>query len=110
VIEEFHQNLKHPGSSTLQSIIQQQYWIVSSRQVIRSQLRHCIVWFRIRPRGVQTLMGNLPKCRLQQVKPFIVTGVDYAGPFTLKSSTTRQTVQTHAYICLFVCMATKALH
>lgn len=55
-------------------------------------------------------MGNIPKFRLQQVKPFLIAGVDYAGPIILKSSVTRQTVPTHAYLCLFVCMTTKALH
>ncbi|XP_060869910.1 uncharacterized protein LOC132944529 [Metopolophium dirhodum] len=55
-------------------------------------------------------MGNLPKFRLQQVKPFTAVGVDYAGPILLKPSTTRITVPCQAYICLFVCMSTKALH
>lgn len=55
-------------------------------------------------------MGHLPKFRLQQVKPFINTGVDYAVPIVLKSRNTRRTVPIHAYIYLFVCMTTKALH
>ncbi|XP_026819454.1 uncharacterized protein LOC113558146 [Rhopalosiphum maidis] len=55
-------------------------------------------------------MGNLPKFRLQQVKPFLVTGVDYAGPISLRTSTTRRTVSCQAYIYLFVCMTKKALH
>ncbi|XP_060880949.1 uncharacterized protein LOC132952628 [Metopolophium dirhodum] len=55
-------------------------------------------------------MGNLPKFRLQQIKPFVVTGVDYAGPITLKTSTTRRAIPCQAYLCLFVCMTTKALH
>lgn len=110
LIDDFHRNLKHPGATTLLGIIQQQYWIVSGRQVIRSRLRHCISCYRTRPREVQPQMGNLPKFRLQQVKPFMITGVDYAGPITLKSSPTRRTVPTQAYICLFICMTTKALH
>lgn len=55
-------------------------------------------------------MGNLPAYRLQQIKPFNATGVDYAGPITLKSTRTRQVNTIHAYICLFVCMSTRALH
>lgn len=46
LIESFHKQFKHPGATTLQSIIQQQYWIVSSRRVIRSRLRHCLVVIR----------------------------------------------------------------
>ncbi|XP_025202896.1 uncharacterized protein LOC112599977 [Melanaphis sacchari] len=110
LIDNVHHQHKHPGAKTLQCIIQQQYWIIASRQVIKSRLRHCIACYRIRPRGVQPVMGNLPKFRLQQVKPFTAVGVDYAGPIVLKSSPTRRTDSCHAYICLFVCMATKALH
>lgn len=110
LIEDFHRQLKHPGTATLQSIIQQQYWIIASRQVIRSRLRNCIACYKFRPRSVQPLMGNVPKFRLQQIKPFITTGVDYAGPFPLKSGTTRRAVPTQAYLCLFICMTTKALH
>ncbi|XP_026816274.1 uncharacterized protein LOC113555881 [Rhopalosiphum maidis] len=110
IIDDYHQHHKHPGATTLQTIIQQQYWIVASRQIIRSRLRTCISCYRLRPRGLQPLIGNLPKFRLQQVKPFLVTGVDYAGPISLRTSTTRRTVSCQAYICLFVCMTTKALH
>lgn len=92
LIDDTHRQHKHPGATTLQSIIQQQYWIVASRQFIKSRLRHCIACYRIRPRGVQLVMGNLPKFRLQQVKPFIAVGVDNADPIMLKPSTTRSTV------------------
>lgn len=110
LIDDTHLQHKHPGATTLQSIIQQQYWIVGSRQVIKSRLRLCIACYRIRPQGVQPVMGNLPKFRLQQVKPFTAVRVDYAGPIMLKPSTTRSTIPCQVCICLFVCMATKALH
>ncbi|XP_060868578.1 uncharacterized protein LOC132943558 [Metopolophium dirhodum] len=110
LIDDFHKEHKHPGATTLQTIIAQQYWIISGRQVIRSRLRLCIACYKTRPRNPQPFMGDMPKYRLQQIKPFMTTGVDYAGPIILKSSTTRRTVPSQAYICLFVCMTTKALH
>lgn len=110
LIDDFHTQNKHPGATTLQTIISQQYWIIGSRQVIRSRLRLCIACYKTRPRNSQPFMGDIPKCRLQQVKPFMITGVDYAGPIMLRSSTTRRNVPSQAYICLFVCMTTKALH
>ncbi|XP_050437851.1 uncharacterized protein LOC126844044 [Adelges cooleyi] len=110
LIDDFHQRHKHPGATTLQTIISQQYWIISSRQIIRSRLRRCIACYKTRPRNSQPFMGDMPKYRLQQIKPFMTTGVDYAGPIVLRSSTTRRTVPSQAYICLFVCMSTKALH
>jgi hypothetical protein len=80
LIHHYHKENHHPGATTLQQLIQQQFWIMS----VRSQLRFCIPCYRIRPKAVQPVMGNLPKYRLQQIKPFHQTGIDYAGPISLK--------------------------
>ena len=54
-------------------------------------------------------MGNLPKARVTPKRAFYTCGVDYAGPFQiriiLRSKTTLK-----AYICVFVCFVTKAVH
>eukprot|EP00102_Acyrthosiphon_pisum_P012658 XP_008181920.2 PREDICTED: uncharacterized protein LOC103309099 [Acyrthosiphon pisum] len=110
LIHHYHKENCHPGPATLQRLIQQRFWIISARQVIRSHLRLCIPCYRVRPKHIQPTMGNLPVCRLQQIKPFHATGVDYAGPIPLKERRTRNAQVSHAYICLFVCMSTKALH
>ncbi|XP_025419482.1 uncharacterized protein LOC112689831 [Sipha flava] len=110
IIDYNHIVLKHPGALTLQSHLQREYWILSARQAIRSRLRLCISCFRTRPQHVQPKMAALPKYRVQQIKPFAVTGVDYAGPITIKRSRGRSSADTSTYICLFVCTATKALH
>ncbi|XP_023312588.1 uncharacterized protein LOC111692719 [Anoplophora glabripennis] len=55
-------------------------------------------------------MGQLPKERLIPGPPFDKTGVDYAGPFTIKDKKGRGAKHSKCYICLFVCFATKAVH
>lgn len=110
LIDDFHKTHNHPGATTLHSIIQQQYWIISGRQTVKSRIKNCISCYRVRPRHVQPPMGDLPPVRLQHIKSFIASGVDYAGPISLKSSSTRRQSISQAYICLFVCMSTKALH
>ena len=55
-------------------------------------------------------MGQLPPARITPSKIFEVTGVDYAGPFTIKKGHTRKPVLVKAYLTLFVCFATKAVH
>ncbi|XP_011163687.1 uncharacterized protein LOC105198615 [Solenopsis invicta] len=53
------------------------------------------------------IMGDLPKSRVTVSRAFINSGVDYAGPFPIKLSRNR-TVK--AYLCIFICFATKATY
>lgn len=110
IIDHHHQRLKHPGASALQAFLQRDFWIQSARKVIRSRLRLCVPCFRTRPKNIQPKMAVLPRYRVQQIKPFSITGVDYAGPITVRRHRGRSSQTTSAYICLFVCTATKALH
>ncbi|XP_062558008.1 uncharacterized protein LOC134222880 [Armigeres subalbatus] len=56
-------------------------------------------------------MGDLPSYRVQPAPVFAHTGVDFAGPFHIKSHTgLRKAVITKGYVCLFVCMSTRAIH
>ena len=52
-------------------------------------------------------MGDLPLQRVTPSRAFSFTGVDYAGPFNIKVSRNKS---TKAYLCIFVCMAVKAVH
>lgn len=55
-------------------------------------------------------MANLPKDRVIVDRPFNKVGVDYAGPVFLKSSALRKAQLSKAYIAVFVCFVTKAIH
>jgi hypothetical protein len=55
-------------------------------------------------------MAPLPSHRVQQLKPFQCVGVDFAGPFAVAQIRRRGAKSTKAYLCLFVCFTTKAVH
>jgi hypothetical protein len=55
-------------------------------------------------------MGELPAARVQPSRPFLTTGVDYAGPIQLRLGTTRSKTITKGYTAIFICFATKAVH
>lgn len=56
-------------------------------------------------------MGYLPKLRITPSRPFIHTGIDYAGPLQIRATTGRGRVQmSKGYIVLFICFSTKAIH
>ena len=61
-------------------------------------------------RTTAQLMGKLPSSRVTPAPPFTHTGADFAGPFLLKKGHTRKPVKVKGYVCLFVCMTTKATH
>ncbi|CAK1586968.1 unnamed protein product [Parnassius mnemosyne] len=55
-------------------------------------------------------MGDLPPDRVRAIRPFVGVGTDFAGPFLVKSSYLRNTRSHKAYLCVFVCLSTKAVH
>ena len=55
-------------------------------------------------------MGELPQARSHPAPTFSQVGVDFAGPISLKLGHTRKPVIVKAYIGLFVCLVTKAVH
>ena len=55
-------------------------------------------------------MGQLPSNRVSPSSPFVVTGIDYAGPFTMKKGHTRKPTLIKVYLAIFVCFSTKAAH
>ena len=55
-------------------------------------------------------MAPLPGVRVQPRLPFEATGVDYASPIWLRTRRGRGFKSYKGYICLFICLSTKALH
>lgn len=94
---------------TLQTT-RQRYWIVQGRNTIKSCLHSCVICFRYRKQPLRQLMGSLPAFRVQEHRPFTYTGVDFAGYFDIKTSSRRNAPFTKAYVAVFICLTTKAMH
>ncbi|XP_076392689.1 uncharacterized protein LOC143265292 [Megachile rotundata] len=109
IIRREHERLLHAGCESVLSAIRRKYWPLSGRNTIKGIIRKCVRCSRTNPKGVGYLMGQLPAARVQVRAPFFTTGVDYAGPFYVKERNRSKTT-TKAYLCLFVCLATKAVH
>ncbi|GFY36789.1 integrase catalytic domain-containing protein [Trichonephila clavipes] len=56
------------------------------------------------------MMGDLPIERINPCRAFEKVGIDFAGPITTKCLHTRKANNFKSYICLFICMCTKAVH
>ncbi|GFV82128.1 integrase catalytic domain-containing protein [Trichonephila clavipes] len=66
--------------------------------------------FRNHPKFAEQIMRDLPESRVCPSSVFQRTGIDFAGPFLIRSSKGRGSRNTKCYICVFVCLATKAVH
>lgn len=104
-IKTFHGSLQ-----LMQSYVSRNYWIVSARNIAKRVQHKCTVCFKYKAESCQQLMGNLPSVRLQPTRAFKHSGLDYAGPINIKTSSLRTASTSKGYICLFICMCTKALH
>lgn len=100
----------HPGPQTTQNILHQDYWILSARSIIRKRLHQCVPCFQAKPKPMEPIMGALPRARIAGTKVFAQVGVDFAGPFWVKAALLRRIQATKGYLCIFVCMATRAVH
>ena len=56
------------------------------------------------------LLGQLPPSRVSPAKPFSQSAVDYAVPVLIRHGGQHSKSTSKAYIALFICMVTKAIH
>lgn len=109
IFQTYHDKLLHSGPQLLLSEIRTMYWPLKGRLLARSTILHCVQCTRAKPRFQIPLMAPLPQQRVQCSRPFTITGVDFAGPLTIRSGV-RGRANRKAWISLFICFATKAIH
>lgn len=110
IIIHAHHATLHGGPQLTLNYLRQRYWILKGRNMVRSLIRQCIVCFREQPRSSQPIMGNLSAERVTPSRPFLHTGIDYAGPIQFRTSKGRGHKTHKGYIALFICLATRAIH
>ncbi|XP_076383917.1 uncharacterized protein LOC143261233 [Megalopta genalis] len=109
IIRYEHIRLLHAGSELVMASLREKYWPLACRRNIRRIVRSCVKCFKVNPRGIECIMGELPAARVTPARAFHTCGIDYAGPFLTKERT-RSKVTTKSYLCVFVCFVTKAVH
>lgn len=107
-----HRMTMHGGVQVSTHFIRQKYWIPKLRSELRNCIHHCVVCVRLNARLQDQLMSDLPADRIQIGKPFLQTGVDYAGPFNCKlvDKDGQELIVVKCWIVVFVCLKTRAIH
>ncbi|XP_063383605.1 uncharacterized protein LOC134669918 [Cydia fagiglandana] len=110
LLAEAHSSTLHGGPQLMVMYLRSKYWLINMTNRIKKYVRNCIVCIRQRGETGSQLMGDLPAIRVKPAKPFLISGVDFAGPINVRMSKGRGAKSTKAYISLFVCMVTRAFH
>lgn len=102
ICRRWHRLTCHSGPRVMISLILRQYWIVAIRSVAHDVLRHCPVCVRLTAKPPRPLMANHPAARVQQFRPFVRVGVDYADPLQMRELKLRKSRSYKVYIAVFV--------
>ena len=110
IIEQSHCQRLHGGVATTMSHVRERFWSPKLRSLVKKLVHSCNVCHRYRVKPLKTTLkfnSSLPAFRTELSDPFIVTGVDFAGPMYHK---TRKNRTGKAYAALFTCASTRAVH
>ena len=95
------------GPEYLLAHIQQRYWIIGARKLVKGVVRNCFECKRRNKKTAIPIMADLPKFRVDSGNPvFYNTGVDFFGPLRTKIGRGNQ----KRWGCIFTCLATRAIH
>ncbi|XP_059050490.1 uncharacterized protein LOC131845442 [Achroia grisella] len=110
LIADAHMQTLHGGLQLTLSYLQSKFWILGGKQLVKSYCRKCVTCIKNAGTTQSQLMGQLPSSRVTPTRPFKHSGVDYAGPIQIRTTKGRGFGSYKGYICLFVCMVTRAVH
>ena len=110
LFHHMHLVLSHCGPTLLLCATGSRLHVVGARRLSRAVCAKCVTCRKYAPRLQHQLMGELPAPRVNPVAAFTHTGMDFTGPFTIKTGHTQRPVLLNAHICLFICLTYKAVH
>lgn len=110
LIRELHVKHLHPGPLSTLAIVRENYFPIRAKDMIRKVIHQCLTCYRIKPISSLQFMGDLPAARVTMTAPFTCTALDYAGFYNIRASLTKKSSSTKAYVAVFKCMCTGAIH
>ena len=110
IITEAHENCQHLGiAATLNKIRMAGFWIPKGRQAIKNIISSCFMCRRFNSLSFKyPKITNLPKHRVNLVKPFMHCGIDYTGEIKMREK--KGDKFTRMYILIFTCLCIRAVH
>lgn len=111
IVQHAHLTSLHAGIQLTLATLRKEYWILRLSSVVKSVIHKCVKCVCEKTAIPTQLMGALPPVRITpSCRAFVHCGVDYAGPISVRSMSGRGITSRKAYIAVFVCMTTRAIH
>ena len=107
IIRDEHLKQRHAGPNHTFSQIRQKFWILRGLEQTKKLIHRCISCQIHGKKPMEQKMGYLPQERTDISHPFKNTGLDFAGPFSVRTNGRANVKQ---YVCLFTCLATRAVY
>lgn len=110
IVKHYHDMANHSaGTNFILSQVSQRFWVIAAREEIRSWEKECNECKKRKTKLANQVMAPLPQVRLRfTFRPFDQCAVDYAGPFITIQGRGRK--RQKRYLCLFTCLAIRAIH
>ena len=110
IVKHHHELGNHcAGTNQTLSLLSTRFWIISAREEIIEWERECTICKRRKAKVAQQIMAPLPQNRLTtSLRAFTKTAVDFGGPFMTMQGRGRP--RQKRYLCLFTCLASRAIH
>ena len=109
IVKYFHEKGNHSsGTNHTLSLLSTKYWIVATREEIIEWEKECNTCERRKAKNAEQIMAPLPSSHLKSLRTFTRTAVDFGGPFLTAQG--RGKPRCKGYLCLFTCLASRAVH
>ena len=110
LIMHLHVKACHAGPETTLAILRQRFWLKQGRREVKRVLRNSLTCKGWLAHPVQQKMAPLSTERVQMATPFTNIDLDFTGPLYLKAKGSSKPTMSKAYVCIFICEDTRAVH
>ncbi|XP_075163141.1 uncharacterized protein LOC142235769 [Haematobia irritans] len=109
-LSHLHLFLAHGECILMCRMLQTEFYLARAKTRVKSIIRKCKTCVIFKHKPCSQIMAPLPPERCTITPPCHFTGIDFAGPFELKSSHLPKSPIMKGYAGVFVCFSTKAIH
>ena len=108
ILEDYHRKYHHTVSfNSMMATLFKKYHFIHLTSALKKIIKNCLRCRRNAAKKVPTLMAPLKK-NIEQTRPFYETGIDFAGPFSVKVG--RGKIRKQMYVLVLTCMNTRCTH